>query len=212
MNWKSLLPAVSVPLLLFALVAGSVSSAPVEKLNPFTHCPINGKPFAPDWKFCPWHGTRIGAEVARRDIPERTPKETVLAFFQAYQKGDRQGMADVLDLESILEDWLSESLGRWKGLPPELQELMSGGAAPQMAEALAPIVLDILASREMRETYRTSTEIIGKALAQYEVQEEGDRARLNPRSLVMRDFASQRFYLRKKDGHWVITRLPFFGD
>ena len=190
------------------------------KLNPYKYCPINGRPFQPDWKYCPWHGKRIGTERAPGPVPYRDPKETVLAFFQAYRDaekdpiGAQQVMLQVLDLKSILSEWLTASLDRWDGVPAELRRLMKEQAVPEMAEALVPIVLNILTSPEMREAYRPEGGLTQDFLKLYYLQVEGDRARLNPSSrlLARGSFAAQTFHLRKKDGHWVITRMPFFGQ
>ena len=194
--------------------APGAHAAGAGSVNPHEACPINGQPFQPGWKYCPWHGARIGTEVADRPIPVRDPVQTVLAFFEAYRKPDRQSMSEVLDLETILGDWIGESLKRWEGLPPNLRTLMQEQAVlQQMAQSLTPIVLDILTSQEMRKTFPPDIGRPEDLLKLYYLQVDGDNAWLNPNPrLAGTDFSAHRFFLRKKNGHWVITRMPFFPE
>jgi hypothetical protein len=200
--------------LLVILLGAELPSGAPGGINPYKACPINGQPFQPGWKYCPWHGTRIGTELAPRAIADRDPVQTVLAFFEAYRRADRQGMEEVLDMETILGEWIGASLDRWEGLSPNLRALMRKQDVPkEMAQALSPIVLDILTSNEMRETFPPEVVRLEDLLKLYYVQQADDLAWLNPSRLVVNEgFAAQRFHLRKKDGHWVITRMPFFPE
>jgi hypothetical protein len=184
-------------------------------VNPFTHCPINGRPFEDGWKYCPWHGRRIGTEFKPRDTSDWGPQETVVAFSEAYRRGDGATMAAVLDLETVLSDWITASLGRWEGLPEKIGTLMQEQAVPEMAEAMAPTVLRILTSPEIRTVYQPESMVTDNLLKFYYVREEGDRAWLHPRPgrwTSAAPFAPQTFRLRKKAGHWVITHMPFFEE
>jgi hypothetical protein len=65
----------------------------------------------------------------------------------------------------------------------------------------------------MRETFPPEVVRLEDLLKLYYVQQADDLAWLNPSRLVVNEgFAAQRFHLRKKDGHWVITRMPFFPE
>jgi len=184
----------------------------VGGVNPYKACPINGQPFQSDWKYCPWHGALIGTEVVDRPIPVRDPVQTVVAFLEAYRSADRQSMSEVLDLETILGAWIDESLGRWAGLPPSLLALMRKQAAPRMAQALAPIVLDTLTSKEMQEAFPPDVGRPEDLVKLYYPQVDGDNARLNPTRIATGSFAAQSFFLHKKDGRWRIVRMPFFPE
>lgn len=219
---KYLLATALVMALAVALVGADrpATAGGSAKANTYKRCPINGRPFQPDWKYCPWHGELIGTGQPPRPIPYRDPKETVLAFFQAYREAEKnpaqaqQVMLEVLDLESILSEWVAGSLDRWEGLPTKLSRLMKEQAVPEMAQAMVPIVLNILTSPEMREVYTPQGGLTQDFLKLYYLQVEGDRARLNPSSRLLPrgSFAAQTFYLRKKEGRWVIIRMPFFGQ
>ena len=128
-------------------------------------------------------------------------------------------MGEVLDLESILGDWVTQSVDSWEGLPTQLRGLMRRQAAPEMARAMTPIVLNILTSKQMLEAYPAQTGISYELLRQsywLDEDEQGDRAWLNASSVVRRtdfaDFAAHRIHLGRKQGRWVITRIPFFGQ
>jgi hypothetical protein len=193
--------------------APGAHAAGVGSINPYTVCPINGQPFQPGWEYCPWHGARIGTEVASRPIPVRDPVQTVVTFLEAYRNSDRQSMSEVLDLDTILGAWIDQSLGRWQGLPPILLALMRKQAAPRMAGALTPIVLDTLTSTEMREAFPPEVGRPEDLVKLYYLQQDGDRAWLNPsRLLPSGSFAAQRFELHRKDGRWVIAKMPFFPE
>jgi len=215
-NRRLFLGCLAAALLLGVLLGAELPSAAPGPgaVNPYKACPISGQAFQPDWKYCPWHGARIGTEVAERPIPERDPVQTVLAFFDAYRKADRQSMVEVLDLETIMGEWIGQSLDRWEGLSPSLRGLMREQEVPkEMAQALSAIVLDILTSKAMRETFPPEALRLEDLLKAYYVQQDGDRAWLNPSRLVpATGFAAQRFQLRKVDGHWVIIRMPFFPE
>jgi len=112
-------------------------------------------------------------------------------------------------------EWIGASLDRWEGLSPNLRAVMRNQDVPkEMAQALNPIVLDILTSPEMRETFPPDVVRLDDLLKFYYLQVDGDRAWLNPSRImeVGGSFAAQRFHLRKSDGHWVITRMPFFPE
>jgi hypothetical protein len=218
-NRRLLLGCLGAATLLGVLLGGGLSptapgahAAGVGSINPHEACPINGQPFQPGWEYCPWHGARIGTEVASRPIPVRDPVQTVVAFLEAYRKGDRQSMSEVLGLDAILGVWIDESLSRWQGLSPSLLSLMKRQAAPRMTEALAPIVLDILTSKEMRETFPPDVGRPEDLVKLYYPQVDGDSARLNPTRIASGSFAAQSFFLQRKDGHWVIIKMPFFPE
>ena len=146
------------------------------------------------------------------------PGQTVLAFFEAYGKAVRQTMEEVLDLQSVLGEWIADSMDRWEGVPKHLRTMMKRDAVPQMTEAMTPIVLDILTSKQMLEAFPARLNISYELLRQsYHLEQSRDEASLNMAGLIIRqsdfkDFAAQRILLRRKDGHWVITRMPFFGQ
>lgn len=200
------------------------SQSPPGSASPGHNCGGYDRVLEPGWRFCPWCGHQVQTEVGERSIPDRDPWQTVLAFFEAYSGAEenpeaaRQVMGEVLDLESILGEWVTGSLDRWEGLPPKLRGLMRRQAAPEMARAMTPIVLDILTSKQMLEAYPPLAGISYGLLRQsywLDEDEHGDRAWLNASSVVRRtdfaDFAAHRIHLRRKEGRWVITRIPFFG-
>ncbi len=201
------------PVLLGSGVAQSPSpTASVDLSRPCSFC---DRLLEPEWRYCPWCGRRVHAES--RAVPDRDPWQTVLAFFEAYSKADRDTMEEVLDLQSVLGEWIADSMDRWEGVPDKLRAMMKRDALPQMAEAIAPVVLDILTSKQMLEAFPARVNISYELLRQsYHLEQSGDEASLNMSGLVRRgdfaDFAAQRILLRRKDDHWVITRMPFFGQ
>jgi len=185
---------------------------PPGRTSPSEYCASCEGPLEPQWRYCPWCGERIDRTPGPRQATSPLdPKETVLAFFEAYQKQDRRAMAEVLDLGSVLSEWINKSLDRWEGLPKDLLELMRERAVSQMAEALSPVVLEILTSDEMLRSYRPPAEVTYDFLKPYNEKIEGQQAWLYPNYRIVRvgSFADHTFYLRKKNGRWVIIRLPF---
>jgi len=205
-------------LLLPLLGSGVAQSRPPRAAVELSRtCPVCKHALEPGWRYCPWCGQRVQAASPSRPAPDRDPWQTVLAFFEAYGESDRQTMEEVLDLQSILSDWIAESMESWEGVPRDLRTMMKRDAVPRMAGAVTPIVLDILTSKQMLEAFPARVNISYELLRQsYYLDQTGDRASLNMAGLVKQseiaDFAAQRILLRRKDNHWVITRMPFFGQ
>jgi len=219
MSRRESLAAALLVLLVLVLVAARTSPlrlASAEEGRAHV-CPVCGDEVEEGWSYCAWCGARLAPPVPTESDQDRDPKETVLAFFQAYRKaerdpeGARRDMDEVLDLESILGEWIGASLERWEGLSSGLRGLMRRRALPRMAKAMAPIVLELLTSSEMLKTYPPDIEITHDFLKPYKLVIKDERASLYPPSWMVGrgGFAEHTFELSKKGGSWRIIKMPF---
>lgn len=160
--------------------------------------------YRPEWRFDPMTGLPIEKPHA---IPERTPKQVVLAFFKAYTTSDRQGLADCLALEQLLADIMTEGVMKAEGLQPEMKKVIRQKLTDRATRVLVPAILDILTSPEMKKAYPPPEDLGAKKLdAMFREEIIGDRARLVPSRAI--PGASMTIRLQKIDGHWKITHLP----
>ncbi len=165
--------------------------------------------YKPQWRFDPMTGLPIEKPHA---IPERTPKQVVLAFFKAYAASDRQGLADFLALEQRVADIMTEGVMKAEGLQPEMKKVIRQKLTDRATRVLVPAILDILISPEMKKAYPPPEDLGAKKLdAMFREEIIGDRARLVPSRAV--PGASMTIRLQKIDDRWKITHLPgVMGD
>ncbi len=168
-------------------------------------CTTCGRLLQKDWNYCPYDGTRI-FEVS--EIPYRTPKQVVLAFYKAYAEKDTKTLAQCLDLEYFLREAISVAIDGMEGLSPEVKATFKAKLIEPTTRALIPAVLDVLVSDAVAREFPIPEEVSSKALEVFYAERiEGDIARFVP---LRGSPFNQEIVLTKRGGRWFISRMPGF--
>jgi hypothetical protein len=176
-------------------------------------CPSTGKPLAPDWQYCPWHGEPV--EAIRRgwvNVPSknRTPKQAVVAFYEGLARQDGRELSAVLDVESIFTSLVAEGLAKQEKLPEGLREEIQKRIVAPAAGLLRFSLLDFATSPEIRQYFRVPEEVNADLLVKLYYEEiDGSTAVVGP-SRYLRERGARSLLLRQDpaDGTWRITEFP----
>lgn len=157
------------------------------------------------WKFCPFDGTPVAPPPL--GAPGDTPQQVLLNFFKAYREGDADGIAQTLDLQGIVSEMIRRGVD---DIGPEgVRSVLRKDFADDAARAIAPVILRVLTSDQMRKEYPIPDGFLhAKAIEiTYRLEKSPGKATLVP---AVRNVAAPVRFRRHRD-RWVIAEFPVLG-
>ena len=176
-------------------------------------CPLDGHELEVGWLYCPWDG--IPVEAIRRGWVKvashsYTPKEAVVAFYEALRKQDGPELSAVLDVESIFTHLIVEALATQEDLPEELQEEIQERIVKPSARLLRYYLLDFVTSPVVRKYFRVPLEVNSELLGKLFYEEVDASTAIVGPSRLLRERGARSILLRRdaEDGSWRIAEFP----
>jgi len=178
-------------------------------------CPCTGEPLEFHWKYCPLCGTPV--EAIRRGwvkVPSQnyTPKQAVVAFYEAFRRQDGRELSAVLDVESIFTGLIGEGLARQERLPEGLQKEIRERVVRPSAKVLRYYLLDFVTSPAVREHFHIPEEASAELLEKLYYEEVSASEAIVAPSRLLREQGARAIRLRRdeEDGSWRIVEFPKF--
>ena len=190
---------------------GAISYAAEEgtsQVKVLKKCPACGREMRADWLYCPYDGVSLNVQDIEK-IPQRSPKEVLLAFYEAYRTKDKRLLAQCIDLEYMLGEILRRGIDNIDGLSAGMRTTFKAKLIPIASKSLVPGILEVMVSDAMQKEFPVLEEISAKAIdAFYEMKEQDRIVRFIP----MRGMgtADEQIVLRNVKGRWFIIEMPGF--